>query len=187
MNPNHIKLSHEYWKNNLSIGDIAIDATIGNGFDFIVLSKLVLSENFGFLYGFDIQKKALQNTKKIFLDNFDKNFLNRTKIFQESHEDFSQILEKPKLIVYNLGYLPGSDKTITTKTESTLKSIKNGLRISQFLSITCYPGHLEGEKEEVEILNFLKNLDRKEFEICYHKWINREKSPTLIWIKNLKF
>ena len=87
MHSPHIKLSHDYWKNNLSIDDIAINATIGNGFDFIVLAKLVLSEKKGFLYGFDIQKKALQNTKKRFLDNFDKKFL-------KSHENFSQILKK---------------------------------------------------------------------------------------------
>ena len=57
----------------------------------------------------------------------------------------------PKLIVYNLGYLPGSDKLLTTKTSSTLLSVEKALSLiapNGAISITCYPGHEEGKKEE---------------------------------------
>ena len=92
-------------------------------------------------------------------------------------------------MVYNLGFLPQGDITITTKVDSTLKSIENSFDLlsrNGAISITCYPGHLEGEREEKAILEMVSKLDKKDFVVCYHKWINREKSPTLIWITKRK-
>src|SRR6185436_10014836 len=62
--------------------------------------------------------------------------------------------EKVKLIVYNLGYLPGGNKSLTTLTSTTLTSLNTAYALlapGGALSITCYPGHPEGAREEAAI------------------------------------
>lgn len=98
-------LSHNF------LGKIALDATVGKGNDTLKLLKAVGDE--GFVYGFDVQKDAL-NTAEELLKDF-KNY----KLILDSHENIDKI-EKFDLVIYNLGYLPGSDKKITTLKDSTL-------------------------------------------------------------------
>ena len=66
----------------------------------------------GYLFGFDIQKCAIKKTKEKLKEY--KNY----KLFNKSHEniykDLKEYTGKISLIVFNLGYLPGSDKKIKT-------------------------------------------------------------------------
>jgi hypothetical protein len=87
--------------------------------------------------------------------------------------------------VYNLGYLPGGKKSITTQTDTTLESVKLSLELladDGAISITCYPGHEEGAREEKELLAFAETLSSKEWNVCQHKWLNRPRSPSLLWL-----
>ena len=66
-----------------------------------------------------------------------------------------------RLVVYNLGYLPKGNKKLTTLTDSTLQSLENALALIQpggVVSITCYPGHEEGAKEEAALLQKVAQL-----------------------------
>lgn len=86
-----------------------------------------------------------------------------------------------KLVVYNLGYLPQSDHTITTCVKTTLASVNLASQLvlpGGAISITCYPGHEEGAREEQALLSWVQTLDWK---IFYYVW--RPKSPTLLWLK----
>jgi SAM-dependent methyltransferase len=176
----HIQTAHKYWKELLLPSDNVIDATCGNGNDTLFLAN-ILKE--GKIFAYDIQEKALKNTLDLLKENHIS--LENISLIHQSHEDFS-VKDNIKLIVYNLGYLPKGDKTITTQVGSTLKSINEGLNIISkggALSITCYSGHLEGEKEENAILKMAAVLDGKKYSVCLHRWLNREKAPSLIWIK----
>lgn len=180
----HLDLAKSLWDSILNVGDIVIDATCGNGFDTLFLAKKILHEDLGFLYGYDIQKSAIENTyQRLQQENIS---LKNVALFHKSHEDFAEVSKNVKLIVYNLGYLPGFDKSITTRTESTIKSIENGLNLSSYISIMCYPGHSEGKEEKKGLLQFLANLDRKKWSICHYEWVNRPLSPSLIFIKNVE-
>lgn len=54
------------WKNVLRKGDCAIDATCGNGHDTLALLRMVADDSgSGFIYGFDIQSSALENTRSL--------------------------------------------------------------------------------------------------------------------------
>jgi hypothetical protein len=184
----HIDLAHSFWKSFLKKGDIVIDATCGNGHDSLFLVNLTITENEGLFFGFDIQKKAIENTFKLLQESLSSNQLKRVNLFQRSHEDFSNINANPKLIVYNLGYLPLSDKNIITTKETTLKSLQSALDIiapQGAIGIICYRRHIGGLDEEQGILEFLKDLNHNTWEICYHNWLNKELSPTLIWMKKL--
>ncbi len=169
----HILLAQAYWKNHLTPKDIAIDATCGNGHDTQVLSELC------HVIGIDIQSDAIAKTSI----RAPKALLHRM-----SHADLDRIPlpYAPRLVVYNLGYLPGGDKALTTQTISTLLSVQKALHVlapDGALSITCYPGHDEGFKEEIALLQWAESLPSTRFIVCYHKWINRPKAPSLIWIE----
>ena len=160
-------------------GDIAIDATCGAGYDSSVLASLDLS----CLHIFDIQKAALDLTKER-LGNFPQKF----KFYELCHSKISEAAKSGtvKLVVYNLGYLPGSDKTIKTLPETTLKSLQCALDLiapGGAISITCYPGHLEGALEETALLSFCRTLSPKEWRVCFHQFLNRQASPSLILIQ----
>jgi tRNA1(Val) A37 N6-methylase TrmN6 len=186
----HLKFAKNYWANHLEKNSIVIDATLGNGFDTLFLANLDLLNFVLQIYGYDIQNKAIENASQKLKNNLSKDQLENVFLINKSHVDFSDVKSKVDLIIYNLGYLPTTDKSITTMTKTTLISIQaalNKLSSNGAISITCYPGHLEGEKEERAILEFLKTLNRENFEIRYHKWQNRDKSPSLIWIKKKSF
>lgn len=165
----HIQLAHELWQKHLEKEDIAIDATCGNGHDTRLLSTLC------FTIGLDIQPQAIVNTQAI---------APKATLYLLSHEHIDTLVlsKPPRLIVYNLGYLPRSDKSITTLTETTLVSVEKSLSIlapKGALSITCYPGHPEGEREQKRLEEWLTSHPNA----IHHKW--GEKAPSLIWLTKL--
>ena len=157
--------------------DIVVDATCGNGNDTLMLSKLAKK-----IFAFDIQTEAINNTKRL----LDKNNVTNVTLINDSHEKIDGILNefsgKISLILFNLGYLPGGNKSITTNHKSTLKAIKNGLKLLNKkgrILVTCYP-HEEGKKESSEIIKYLNN-NHINYNI-YHNTDN-ENAPFLIEIK----
>ncbi len=183
----HLDLAQNYWKKFLEKDDIVIDATCGNGHDSLFLAKIYLENSKGLLFCFDIQEKAIDSTLLLLRQNLSIEHLKRIVLYNYSHEDLGKYVQhKANLIVYNLGYLPNHDKTITTKKETTISSLKSALSLLAdrgAISIMCYPGHDEGEHEEKALLSFAESLDSKLYSVCYHNWINRKKSPTLLWIE----
>lgn len=149
----------------------AVDATLGNGYDTDFLSR-----NFKKVYSFDIQESAIKNYESKKKDN--------TVLIVDSHENFkTYINEKVDCIMYNLGFLPGSDKHITTTVESTVKSIKEGLELLNLgglMTIAIYIGHEEGKREKDAIMNLLTNLSKKQYGVMLHSFLNRNSSAPLL-------
>lgn len=173
----HLIAAHAAWKILLHAHDTVIDATAGNGYDTLLLFNLLQE---GKLFVFDIQEKAIHSTKKK-LSQEKSNC--EVEFICGSHAFFpSQIkAESVKLIVYNLGYLPGGNKAITTRASSTLQSIKNALSLISrkgMISITLYPGHDEGRKETDAILAFTKNLQN--WSVDHKRWQESSVSPSLL-------
>lgn len=140
---------------NLKQNNLVIDATIGNGKDSNFILKQIPN---GHLFGFDIQKEAINNTNNLLKENF-KNYT----LYNTSHEKIDEILKeyqnKISLIIFNLGYLPNGNKEITTTYKTTIKAIENSLKLLNnkgHIVITIYPGHQEGKKESIEIEKYLK-------------------------------
>jgi SAM-dependent methyltransferase len=179
----HLDLAHQYWAKHLRPEDTAIDATCGNGRDTLALAKLLPR---GRLIGLDIQPQALENTKALLKKNLPPEALDKISLFQQSHTDFP-VSRPVHLIVYNLGYLPGSNnKEFTTLEKSTLESLSNALEIIDLggvISLTTYPGHAEGYKEHTACLNYLTNLNPKTWGICHHNWPNAQNAPNLFLIQ----
>ena len=162
----HISLVNEAHKivaANLTTGGISIDATVGNGYDTVFLAEQVGCE--GKVYGFDIQQTALESARVRLRQ---AGLLTRVKLIQAGHETMTdQIADNPKIMVntvmFNLGYLPGYDKTIITRTNTTLEGLNAAIQLiapGGIITIIAYPGH-EGGKPEIEaIINWCRQLDK---------------------------
>lgn len=186
----HLKLAHHYWETLITSDNLVIDATCGNGLDTLTLAKLSLGKG-GSLYAIDIQSNALEATKNLLKENLAEDSFKSMKFVEGCHSVFPSEIQKltVKLIVYNLGYLPKGDKSLTTRTETTIKSILNAKELictQGAISIMCYPGHPEGEKEEKALLDLISTWNSHEWDCCYHQWINRPKSPSLLFLKKMK-
>ncbi|MBI5272899.1 MAG: class I SAM-dependent methyltransferase [Chlamydiia bacterium] len=182
----HLLCAQSCWKRLLQPGDVAIDATCGNGYDTLFLAQLPLSN----LLSIDIQPEALRSTAKILSQHLTVEEKNRVSLHLLSHEYLTKLplLKPPRLIVYNLGYLPGGNKLLTTRTETTLASLKEALDLLETrgaISMTCYPGHEEGGKEELALLQYASALPSSLWQVWHQRWLNRPKSPSLLWIERL--
>lgn len=169
------QISHYIIKNFLEDKSIAIDGTLGNGYD-----SDFLSENFIKVYSFDIQKEACEKY-------ISKN-KNNVLVICDSHHKFNDYVQEPvNCIIYNLGFLPGGNKSITTKHDTTLKSIQIGLDIMASGGIMCisiYKGHNEGKIEESCIMEYLSKLPKSKYGVMTHTFHNRSKtSPSLVVIE----
>lgn len=175
----------EYFINNyINDGDIVIDATAGNGFDTLKLCKKV--GKLGKVYAFDIQKTALDSTKeKLESDN-----LENACLILDSHTNIDKyVTDKVKAVVFNLGYLPKSDHSIHTKGETTIVAIEKSLALLDdkgFISITVYYGKNSGTDEKEKVMEYVKNIDCKQFTVTVHDFYNRPNNPpiTVVITKN---
>lgn len=181
---NPLDLAHHFWKRVVQPGDILIDATCGNGHDTLFLAHLSPR----LLYGFDIQPEALETTQKRLEGLLSQDQL---RLIQGCHSQFPKEIQpgSVRLLVYNLGYLPGGNKAITTRTRSTLESLQQSLTLLMFgglISLTCYPGHDEGAREEAALVDFITQLDKEVWSATHQRWLNRRYSPSLLLLQKLQ-
>ncbi len=154
--------AHSIIQQHLSAGDFAIDATTGNGHDTLFLARLVA--NTGTVFGFDIQAQAIASTQARVES---ENLSTRIQLFNSSHHKMQQCIatdfhKKIKAIMFNLGYLPGSDKAIITQTTSTLEAIAQAITLlapTGIITIAAYPGHAGGDTETDAIEHWIHQLD----------------------------
>ncbi|MCI8388253.1 MAG: hypothetical protein HFE63_07315 [Clostridiales bacterium] len=161
---------------HLKPGDTAVDYTMGNGHDTEFLSKTV-GEN-GKVYAFDVQLNALNSTKRTLTNaGCDDNY---TLICASHHRVGEFVTEKVRAGMFNLGYLPGSDKKVTTMHETTLAAIDAAISLMDsdaIILIAIYPGHAEGELEGRLVGEKLSTLDRKYYTVACFKMMNSPTSP----------
>lgn len=174
-----VPYAHEQIKLVVTQNDVVIDATCGNGQDALFLSKISHK-----VYSFDIQEKALKEAKKR-----NKGQDNIVYIL-DGHENMNRYVKEPvKAVVFNLGYLPGGDQSITTTLSSTLQAIKTSLTLlseTGIISITLYPGHAEGKKEAIEVTKMIRKLPASEYNVLLYQFINKHDAPFNLLIKKIR-
>ncbi len=168
-NPPHrnelLNLAHQLVQNHLLQGALAIDATIGNGHDTICLAQWVGSS--GLVYGFDIQASALATTRQRLQD---AQLLSVVQLIQANHAELMQHIDpehhaKINVCMFNLGYLPGSDKSIQTQSSSTLTALNAALTLlapQGLITILAYPGHAGGDLETANVADWCAELNSAE-------------------------
>jgi 16S rRNA C1402 N4-methylase RsmH len=164
-------------------GDAAVDATIGNGHDTAFLADLVGEK--GKVFGFDIQEQAITKTKERLKD---LGLKNRVQLFLKGHEHVKETIPeryigKIRGAIFNLGYLPGSDKSVVTKPNTTIAALEQLLDIMApegIIVLVVYHGHEEGARERDCLLEYVKQLDQKKAHVLQYQFINQVNNPPFI-------
>jgi SAM-dependent methyltransferase len=145
-------------------GALAIDATVGNGYDTLFLAHRVGPK--GKVLGFDVQKAALAGAREIlkFVGSFD-----RVSLIHESHTRLSDFLPAGSTIagaMFNLGYLPRGNRQIITRPDTTvlaLRSVLEHLAERGRVTLLAYRGHEGGIPEYEGVRQFLEQLPGDEW------------------------
>jgi len=136
---------------HLRAGDRALDATAGNGHDTLCLAQAVGSS--GEVWAIDRQSVALEATRSRLAAAGNPAPVH---LLHGDHADFGHLLPDHlngtlAVAVFNLGYLPGGDRSLSTTAGTTLPALETAwqwLRPSHaLLAIVCYPGHDQGAPE----------------------------------------
>lgn len=83
-------------------------------------------------------------------------------------------------ILFNLGYLPGGDKTVTTTKEETLKAMAEAAEVVKsggLVAAVLYSGHEQGAEEKDALLQWAQELSPKEYHVAYIAMWNQKKHP----------
>lgn len=163
-------------------GMTALDATAGNGYDTLQLSRLS-GEN-GCVVAMDVQETALVNTRKL-LD--EKAEFDNVQLVLDSHVNATSYLcgKDLQLAVFNLGYLPGGNKNITTNADDVINSLNSlfpALLPGGAVFVTVYPGHLPGQKEAGLLEKYFSQLPQKEFSVMKSLFVNQKNSPPQFFV-----
>ncbi len=164
-------LAAEALEKAVAPGDTVIDATMGNGHDTLLLCRLAGAQ--GRVYAFDVQRQAVENTRKRLLD---AGMLDRARLFCLGHEHISEQVKEPvSAAVFNLGWLPGGDHAVTTRWETTKTAVESALSLLRplgVLVICAYPGHPEGEKERTALISLLAALPPQGYNVLEQRFLN---------------
>ena len=178
-----LDLQKHFILTHLGEGDVAVDFTMGNGHDTEFLSKTVGPQ--GHVFAFDVQEMALASTSENLRaagcpDNY--------TLILDSHHNVKKYVDVPiKAGMFNLGYLPGGDKSITTLRESTLKAVDAAIELLDddgIILIAVYPGHDEGTVEGNLLHEKLSQISRFKLCISQFKIINSPTSPFFFIIES---
>lgn len=166
-------------REHVSEGAFCIDATMGNGNDTEYLCRLAGES--GHVIAFDIQPEAVANTEKRLKEAF--TFCNY-ELHLESHGNMKQYAdeESADCIVFNLGYLPGGDHNIATKSDTTIEALEQGLLLLKkngLMSVCIYSGGDSGFEEKEAVLSWLKGLDTKKYLVLVTEYYNRPNHPPI--------
>ena len=152
-------------------GDIAVDATMGNGHDTQMLCELVGES--GHVYAFDVQEQAVANTRARLEE---AGLLGRATLFHCGHQEMAQhVPTSVQSVIFNLGWLPGGDKRITTHWETTRAAISAALSLLMkggVCTICAYPGHAAGDEERAALMAYLSALRPQEYNVLHHRFLN---------------
>lgn len=153
-----VPLAHLFLRNFVHEGDRAIDATCGNGHDTLLLARLVGQA--GHVWGFDIQQQAVDETTRQLVV---AELSGRVTLLQTGHEELAQHVTGPlQAVLFNLGYLPGGDRSIITRPETTALALEQSLLLlaaGGVLLVTIYPGHGGGADEQAVVESWAAALD----------------------------
>ena len=170
---------HRQIEEHVQEGDLCIDATAGNGHDTEFLCRAVGES--GKVLAFDIQEQAIRNTRKRLEE---QGLSGRAEVIPDSHVHMGLYAGECEVscIVFNFGYLPGGDHNLSTKAETSIQAIHEGLRLLKkggMMSLCIYSGGDSGFEERDAILQELESLDAKQYLVMVTAYYNRPNHPPI--------
>ena len=181
--PKATEMAHRLVAERLFEGAVAVDATAGNGHDTLFLAERVGVS--GVVYAFDVQRAALdETTRRLSGAGLD----GRLRLCAAGHETMAELVDAGHrgavaVVMFNLGYLPGGDKTKTTQGETTVAALRQALELlapGGLMTVACYPGHPAGAEEAGEVSRFLAGLAQGEFRVLRYGFENLVNAPPFL-------
>ena len=175
---------HQLLAQHIRAGDSSIDATAGNGHDTCFLAEQVGVS--GKVIAIDIQARAIEVTlQKIAAAQFEE----RVSLRQGDHAIVLEKLTEShrsnfSTIVFNLGYLPGSDKNVQTEASNTEKALKASLQLLRkngALYVTAYRGHPGGAIEAHMVENWMRAQEAAGHTVKSYEPAT-ENTPPILWV-----
>ncbi|KAK2980182.1 hypothetical protein RJ640_007272 [Escallonia rubra] len=177
------------WKHVVKEGDSLVDATCGNGNDTLAMVKMVAEKSCrGRVYAMDVQKIALENTFSLLDEELSTDEKELVELFAICHCKMEEVVPTGvpvRLVAFNLGYLPGGDKTLVTTSETTLLALEAAKRIlapQGLISIVVYVGHPGGREEFETVRAFASELPVDNWICCNLQLLNRPLAPVLVFL-----
>ena len=175
------KFAHDIIHDHVKEGDRVIDATVGNGHDTIFLAELVGPS--GHVDGFDIQSEAIESAQLMLQGSS----FEQVTLHQVGHEKMAGMVKSQvQAVMFNLGYLPGGDKQLTTQPETTIVALQTATELlapGGLITIVVYTGHPGGQEEADAVHAFCCELDTEQFATTIHKSsLDNPTAPFLISI-----
>ena len=156
------------------------DFTMGNGNDTAFLCTQVPR---GRVFAFDVQPEALENTERLLRERG----LTNAVLICDGHENLKRHLPGPIAGgMFNLGYRPGSDHTVHTQPETTVRAVTDALELLEeggVLVICVYPGDEIGAREGEALHTALSALGRKRFSVLCCRMLNAADAPYIIAVE----
>lgn len=177
-----MRFSHTLLKEVIQTGDTVVDATMGNGHDTAFLAQLVGLN--GLVYAFDVQEQALQNTDKRLVET---GLREQVRLFHQGHETIATAIPEEtslRAAIFNLGYLPKSDKQIITKpdtTEQALDALLARLESKGRIVLVVYYGHTGGEAELAMVQDYCQKLPQEIYSVLTYQFINQKNNPPILF------
>ncbi|MEM0897482.1 MAG: class I SAM-dependent methyltransferase [Verrucomicrobiota bacterium] len=181
--PKATEMSHQLVAKRLRKRQVVIDATAGNGHDAAFLAEKVGPD--GKLFAIDVLADAIESTRKRLEE---ANLLKQATLIEDSHENLATIIPKThhgkvRAIMFNLGYLPGSDKAVKTHWNTSMAAIRAGLEIlapGGIMTICAYPGHPEGAEEANALERFATWIDPYDYCAVSYQFLNLKNDPPFL-------
>ena len=165
-----------------------VDATCGNGHDTLFLAKAMQGAFAAapwHVLAFDIQETALHTTRTRLAE---QGLARHLSLHGQGHQTAAaQVTPNMHLCVamFNLGYLPGGDKAITTQTPGTLQAISTlaaKLVPCGLLSLHTYGGHTGGAQEMEAVEAFCVALPYPAWRVARYACCNKQHNPETLFL-----
>ena len=175
-----LQLAKDRLAENANPRGVYVDFTMGRGRDTLFLCRLAPR---GRVYAFDIQQSALDQTAEL----LSQNGVGNATLILDSHDRFVNYV--PGEIdggLFNLGFLPGGDRSVTTQRGSTAAAVQyamQALKRGGALGVAVYPGHEEGRFEGEMLQGLFAGVNKKEFDIFIYRLLNVSDAPYMMIVE----
>ncbi|WIA30339.1 hypothetical protein OEZ86_000426 [Tetradesmus obliquus] len=171
------------WAQVLQPGDVAVDATCGNGHDTLFMAQRVGQG--GAVYAIDLQESAVASTRQLLQQQLPPEACPQLHLLQGCHSQLQALVGSnvAKLVAFNLGYLPGGDKGIVTAADSTAAAVEAALEVvcpGGLVSVMCYIGHPGGLEEYERVRALAAGLSPSYWTSSELKLVNRPTAPVML-------
>jgi len=175
-----LPFAHELTRRALRPGDVAVDATAGNGYDTVHLASVVGQE--GRVYAVDIQEQAIRATRHKVTTRAEEVDV---RLLCEDHAALRQHIDDGDVgqvgaVMFNLGYLPRADHDVKTTPYTTLPALQASLdllRTGGVVTVVLYTGHEGGPAEAQAVRQWADALPQDDYRVLSYRFTNRKNDP----------